>query len=438
MLDNWPRNGDLKEWMRCMIDQCRAIKKVADGASEAHLPIETLAVAGEPTEARAQVEWFLEALPAKEVVGIVRMAKLGAQLCLEHDDQEGVERFLAIAEGVEKDLDEEDKGFAIDSVREFRADQGLVEPADCETDEERRELRYTRAVWSLYRRVSKEDAAGVAEALAEAHAAAVDLMADSEFFGQMRMQQVIRFVGLLGEPGEVRRCLESLNPDDRERVMDRAMKAKLGMKTEAVAQAKEDAAEELRKLSDDAELNLHSSTRRLRDAIEFLVEEGEKASAQELFGQAVKEMSNWSAIPFGWMTSAVYRDLAEMASLVGERGGAKYFLNQATVEGEVEEDHEFSQYALGETIELESRVGDFEKALAKARKIRSATERRARLCELLARSERWEELSEVLQSAGSPKEASELCWKIKFQLPEGDKALSLGAPAALNRMTGVY
>lgn len=419
-----------------MIEKCRAIKKVADGATEAHLPIETLAVAGEPTEAQAQVERFLEALPDKEVVGIVRMAQLGAKICIEHADAEGIEKFLTIAEGTEKDLDQEDKGFAINSVREFRTENGLVDPGECETEEDRRELRYTKAVWSLYRAVQRNENA-VGEALAEMKDAALDLMADSEFWGKLRFQKVVRCYVRFGEPKEAQQCLETLAEEDRAEVLDRDLLARLGMKAEAVARAQEDIEEELRKLSNDAELNLHTSTRNLRSAMQFLVEQGKQESAKELFDRTVTEMPKWSAIALGWMTSAVYRDLAEVASLVGEEEGAKFFLMQAAVDSGVEPDDEFAQYALGETIELESRVGDFEKALAKARKIRSATERRMRLSELLARAGRWEEVAEVLEEASSPNEAAELCWRIKFQLPEGENALSLGADAALNRMTGV-
>jgi hypothetical protein len=142
----WPRNGDLKAWLRAMIRKCDAIPDNDAAAEKAHLPIEHLAEMGCVTEALRHVNRFLRRLPRQEVLATVRMAELGAQICLDAGDLARTEQYLAIAEATEPfNTRKRDRGFSLNSVREFRADNGLLDPADAINEEQRVKARFERA-----------------------------------------------------------------------------------------------------------------------------------------------------------------------------------------------------------------------------------------------------------------------------------------------------
>src|SRR5687768_5190257 len=97
----WPRNGDLKTWLRAMIQKCDAIADDETASDKAHLPIEHLAEMGCVAEALRHVNRFLRRLPRQEVLATVRMAELGAKICLDAGDLARMERYLAIAEATQ-------------------------------------------------------------------------------------------------------------------------------------------------------------------------------------------------------------------------------------------------------------------------------------------------------------------------------------------------
>ncbi|MCA9057662.1 MAG: hypothetical protein KDA85_04160, partial [Planctomycetaceae bacterium] len=78
----WPVNGDLKVWMRCMLEKCDAIVDVEDGASAAHLPIEQLHELGHTKDALKSIAGFLKRLPRDSNLETVRMHELAAEIHL--------------------------------------------------------------------------------------------------------------------------------------------------------------------------------------------------------------------------------------------------------------------------------------------------------------------------------------------------------------------
>jgi len=92
------------------------------------------------------VNYFLRRSPKQNVLATVRMAELGAKICLEADDLPRMEKYLAIAEATEPfNTRKCDRGFSLNSVRDFRADNGLLNPADAIDDEQRITARFERA-----------------------------------------------------------------------------------------------------------------------------------------------------------------------------------------------------------------------------------------------------------------------------------------------------
>src|SRR5262245_39316374 len=123
----WPKNGDLRAWFLCGIEKCAEIADPEEAANEAHLPIGALADLGYRDEALKHVDWFLRKLPKNDSLHIVRMAELGAEICLEAGNLPRMEKYLAIAAATEKlNTRKCDVGFSINSVRHFRAFHGIL------------------------------------------------------------------------------------------------------------------------------------------------------------------------------------------------------------------------------------------------------------------------------------------------------------------------
>src|SRR4026208_2439516 len=135
----WPRTNNLKTWLRAMIQKCEAIPDDDDAATQAHLPMGSVAKKGAVAEALKYVNRFLRRLPPKEqVLATVGMAELGAQICVDADDLAGMEKYLAIMAATEPfNTRKCDKGFSLNSVRKFRAANGLLDPAEARDEEER-------------------------------------------------------------------------------------------------------------------------------------------------------------------------------------------------------------------------------------------------------------------------------------------------------------
>ncbi len=134
----WPRNGDLASWYRCGIEKCKAITDIELASDEAHCPINALAELGHTKEALKHVNAFLKRLPRTEKysVEILRMAELGALICLMDSNLVGCEKYLAIALECDDLVTRKcDLNWASKYVREFRVNQGLLNPVEANDDE---------------------------------------------------------------------------------------------------------------------------------------------------------------------------------------------------------------------------------------------------------------------------------------------------------------
>lgn len=91
---SWPRGGDLRAWLRCMLRKCEAIVDIDDAASNAHFPIEGLHGLGHTKEAIRYVHRFLKRLPSTANVETVRMHELAAEIHLSAGDDAATEKHL--------------------------------------------------------------------------------------------------------------------------------------------------------------------------------------------------------------------------------------------------------------------------------------------------------------------------------------------------------
>ena len=415
----WPGSSDLATWFRCMLTKCDAIADDDSAMARAHLPIGHLAELGHVSEALKYVDRFLRRAPNDRALPTVRIARLGAEISLAADDLPRMEKYLARMAATEPlNTRKCAAGFSINAVREFRADNGLLDPAEAIDDHQRLNAQFRRddrqVAQALAARKRKAASLAVAEMeqVASGH--------DDPWWRQQWTRVVIERYANMGDSAAVKRCVRKLDAEDRQVILDARTLSKLGMKREAIARAKRDIHGELEILRTTTDPNIHFPAMAIGRSLQFLADQGEAITAKRLLCQALREMHTWPVIELGWTTSAVYTAFAEAAASLGDQETADALLNDALLDGRSEKRSSWRQGAVGAALTAQASNGRIDAAIQEAQKIRSPRERRKALGKLFAKEGRWKELREVLTGVASPEEAADVCWWIKFELPGGE------------------
>ncbi len=415
----WPRSADLATWFRCMLTKCDAITDDDSAMTRAHLPIGHLAELGHVTEALKYVDRFLRRAPKDRALPTVRMAQLGAEISLAADDLPRMEKYLTrMAATAPLNTRKCDAGFSINAVREFRADNGLLDPAEAIDDHQRMKAQFRRADRQVAEALAARKRKAASLAVAEMEQVANGH--DDPWWRQQWTRVVIERYAALGDSAAVKRSIRKLDAEDRQEILDTHTLSKLGMKREAIARAKRDIREELETLRTTTDPNIHFPAMAISRALQFLGDQGEAVAAKRLLRQTLREMRTWPVIELGWTTSAVYTAFAEAAASLGDQETADGLVSDALLDGRLEKRSSWSKGAVGAALTAQADSGRIDAAIQEARKIRSPSERRKALGKLLARQGRWTELREVLSAVASPEEAADVCWWIKFELPGGE------------------
>jgi tetratricopeptide (TPR) repeat protein len=414
---NWPKNGDLKAWFLCMLDKCAAIENSDEASTEAHLPIDALSELGFHAQALKQVNRFLGRLPPDEIVEAVRMNELGAKICLRSGDLKGVERYLAQATEVEKHIKRKCYiGFPANSVREFKARHGLLDPAEAVDEEQRVDAAFHRAQRQVDQALAEKQMSQAREALAVMEAASREMRKWRRNYAYtMLLRRLVAF----GDGKQIERFLKKLSKDEREELLDESALRLLGRGDEANKRIIRDIDGRLKELREMNDPNIHFPVGSICRSLERLAELGEKQLAKRCLKKVLASMSQWSATIQGWTTAAVYNDLAKAVGQIEGTAAAQQFLDLAHQDAGTESRPGMKKGALSASIGVQADLGQFEEALAAARKLRSKPHCRLEVGKLLARAGRWKELREVLSEVASPQEAAKVMWWIKFELPGG-------------------
>ena len=402
-----------------MLAKCDAIADGDRAAETAHLPIEHLAELGNVTEALKYVDQVLRRVAKDRALPTVGLARVGAEISLAAGDLRRMEKYLARMAATEPlNTRKCDFGFSINAVREFRADNGLLDPDEAINDQQRLKAQFRRADRQFAEALAARKRKAASLAVAEMEQVASNH--DDPWWRQQWTRAVIERYATLGDSAAVKRCIRKLDPEDRKEVLDTHTLIKLGMKAEAIARAKRDIREELETLRTTTDPNIHFPAMAISRALQFLADQGESIAAKRLLRQALREMRTWPVIELGWTTSAVYTAFAEAAASLGDQETADGLVSDALLDGRSEKRSSWRKGAVGAALSAQADSGRVAAAINEARKIRSPSERRKALGKLLAREGRWKELREVLKGVASPEEAADVCWWIKFELPGGE------------------
>jgi hypothetical protein len=421
-----------------MIQKCDAIPDDHAAAEKAHLPIGQLAKLGCIAESLRNVNRFLRRLPRRDVVATVRMAKLGAEICLGAGDLRRMERYLAVAEASEPfNTRKCDKGFSLNSVRQFRAENGLLDPGDASDEEQRIKARFSRASRQYKEAMAINARESARLAVAEMESVALEIpsgqrlgpsstlgermiLAMKDLMRQSYLRNAIHCYAKLQDVDAVARFVNKLDDVDRHALLDTEMLMRLGRKADAIVRAQEDIRTELEKLGKTNDPNIHAPVMSITRSLKFLVEYGEKDRAREWLHRALNEMSAWPVIEYGFVTSSVYESLAHAAAIIDGPATAEKLVEYAMLDAKSEKRADFRQGAVDASLGLMAEIGKLDEAIEDARRLRSPTQRRKKLGTLLAKAKRWKELRDVLSQVESPEEAADVAWSIKFELPGGE------------------
>src|SRR5437660_12337873 len=90
----WPRGGDIRQWMRCLITKAKVIGDMRERVKYTSSAVEELAERGFLAEATKELERMIRALPAKEGFHRVGLLELGAKIHMADGDLAKMEQYL--------------------------------------------------------------------------------------------------------------------------------------------------------------------------------------------------------------------------------------------------------------------------------------------------------------------------------------------------------
>jgi hypothetical protein len=413
----WPATPNLGSWFRCGIEKCLAIEDVSKGAAEAHLPIRALADLGLVKESLKHVNRYFQLLPPTESLERVRMAELGATICLRANDMAGCDKYLEVMAGVDKTVTRKCyKGVGTRYVHEFKVFHGLLDPNDAKNDGERIVARYNAALRQLREALSRRDRKAARRLILEMNACTPHA---ERWQKAQWLKEVIKYAAELDDTTLVKQLIESVPKKSRQELLGFSLYATLGMKKEAIDGAVQEIKSRLHELQEMEDPNIHFPIHGITRALQCLIDLGEKQLASQWFRKVAASAKKWKCVIRGWTTTSVLTSFVPIVEILEGPEAAHALAQQAQQHAASETKRGFRRGAMSAACAAEAKLSPIDDAITKARQLRSPTGRRMELAKLLAKAERWKELKEVCCEVSSPEEAAKIAWWVKFELPGG-------------------
>src|SRR6185436_15601063 len=163
----WPRGGEIKQWMRCLLRRAGAIDELTDRVKYTSLAIEELSKRGCLDEAVRELERLLRSLPGDDGFHHVQVLELGAQIHLDAGKMRKMEEYLQrILATKPLHTRPSAKGWEVQVVREFKVFHGLLDPSEASNEEERVEATFNMSMRRTDALIDKNDKAAAKVELA--------------------------------------------------------------------------------------------------------------------------------------------------------------------------------------------------------------------------------------------------------------------------------
>jgi tetratricopeptide (TPR) repeat protein len=377
--------------------------------------IEHLAAIGFETQAIRFLEVFLDRLPKTNIKEFVPLALLGATIGLDLPSNRNTTKFLGLAEA--RAAIGKPNSKAMKSIQEFRESNGLIDREFDEYDEMQYVAEFGKRRRDYHAAIKLGDQDAALKALNRMGAIIPPI--DSFYIEAKLILSVIKGYQRLNAHAALLKYVRWIDNNHHENNLKNGNLFAMGLPEIAVDRASKLIQKNLKDLRTSDDVNIHFPVNDIRENLDFLIHVGEKAKAQKLLDQTLKEMPQWRGMAPGFATSGVLTELAEVMADLGMREEASQFLTAAVGTGRSERNAGFRKSAVKSAMESSAATGGTTDAIERARSIRSASSRRKALVPLLTKIGDWKELKKTLNEVTTAKEAAVLCREVIYAFPSG-------------------
>lgn len=408
----WPRSADVKAWILCKAEKSLAITDPEERLDNYRFAMEALAQRKHEKEARRLIRGLFKLVPANDGYLLIDACRSAATVCMQLTDEAGALKYLDRIPAAQAFIKRPcDKTWAADAVRDFKIEHGLMDPDEFEDEDKRWDAGYQRACRQFDAALARGDknAARLALADAERWSGKAD-----KHMKRILCWHLIRCAADLGDARLTLDYVNSIKADERPCTVIGPHLLKVDLRMRMIAQANLDIAAALKELR-SGDPNVHFPASSIQRTIEFLLDNGEPDLARRQLNRVLRDSRSWKVQGFGFASAGLYLSLAAVVARLDGREAAEELLKGALGEARGERRSDWRIGVMSELIELYQKIGDFERALELARKMRSGEKRKILAC-LLAQARRWDELHEVLRECKTPTEAADIAWWVAATL----------------------
>ncbi len=408
----WPASGSLKLWLECYLDSCEQLSMPSRSAASASVRLRQLAECGFEANALKRVERLIALLAPSDIDSYIRLALVGAEICLEIPNLKRAERYLAAIDAQLPQAPRSKQKFLTHFVESFRILNGLAETDDS-SDAESQIGKYRHQ----YRQaLLDEDHRRALAAIRRMTKRIPDV--DNFLIEPTLILSAVKAYRRIGEDDEVTKYVNWIDRNDHTRLLDTGSLSAMGLPELANKRAEKVIAQRLKTLKTDDDPNIHFPVDEICDQLWFLIQTGESETAAKWLHRALRELPNWPGLCGGFASSGALTSFAEVLAELDGPEAARQLLEQAVNAATAERHRGFRQGSLKAANQLIETPG-IAAAIAKASTIRNAKKRREALIELYAKCGDWSQVAKQLDEAPNDEDVYQLIHAVLFKLPGG-------------------
>ncbi|WP_442509527.1 hypothetical protein SH528x_001106 [Novipirellula sp. SH528] len=408
----WPASGSLKLWLECYLDSCEQLSKPSRSAANASVRLRQLAECGLEANALKRVERLIALLAPTDVDSYVRLALVGAEICLEIPNLKRAEKYLAAIDAQLPQAPRSKQQFLTHFVESFRILNGLAKAEDS-SDAESQIGKYRHQ----YRQaLLDEDHRRALAAIRRMTKRIPDV--DNFLIEPTLILSAIKAYRRLNEDAEVTKYVNWIERNGHTHLLDTGSLSAMGLSELANKRAEKVIAQRLKELKTNDDPNIHFPVDEICDQLWFLMQAGESETAVKWLHRALRELPNWPGLCGGFSASGALTLFAEVLAELDGPDAARQLLEHAVDAATVERHRGFRQGSLRAANQLIETPGTAA-AIAKASTIRNAKKRREALIELYAKRGDWSQVAKQLNEAPNVEDVHQLIHAVLFKLPGG-------------------
>lgn len=360
---------------------------------------------------------MLKRLPPSECEATGFLALVGADICLDLPDCRRAEPYLQLVEARQSIAQPRVQKALQINLNYLRAANDLPKSSEAGPSRDVGRLQEVGKYRQKYRAALL---AGDGSAAARALQKATKLIPQIDQFVLKPglTLSIIRAFRRLGDDAALGRYLTWLGRNGHSNDLASGSIRAMGLTDLANQRAEKLVVGHLKKLQRDPDSNIHFPVHEICKELWFFLQTGQKETAARLLHRVLRELPGWPGLHGGFATSGVLTELAELLAEIDGPEAACELLGLAVKAGQSEPHRGFRRGALA-AANRQLEAPGLAAAIARARTIKSASQRREALIPLLTQRADWSELAAVLDEISDEDELLKSLHAVLFQLPGG-------------------